>query len=168
MLSGENEAFDEDDAMLDEAELDPSLKRAANEQGVTADGAEQAIADADEAAYPVHLKITIDKGSAGATNIVARAEDGQISIDYVHFYPNAKLTHPSTTAEATEADNLYGGPPFTNLDFELQTMYENYLQQRGIDERLAAFLPLYIDFKEQREYVKWLQGEFWLERQSPN
>ena len=33
-----------------------------------------------------------------------------------------------------------------------------YLEERGINTRLALFIPDYIDHKEQKEYIKWLNN----------
>lgn len=53
---------------------------------------------------------------------------------------------------------LYTGPPFNNLDEDLQILLEKYLEERGVNTRLALFIPDYIDHKEQKEYVKWLNS----------
>jgi complement component 1 Q subcomponent-binding protein len=50
------------------------------------------------------------------------------------------------------------GPPFNNLDEDLQILLEKYLEERGINTRLALFIPDYIDHKEQKEYIKWLNN----------
>jgi complement component 1 Q subcomponent-binding protein len=55
--------------------------------------------------------------------------------------------------------HVYAGPPFGNLDSDLQAMLERYLDERGINAQLATFVPDYIDYKEQREYVQWLESE---------
>ena len=54
--------------------------------------------------------------------------------------------------------NLQQGPPFSNLDEDLQILLEKYLEERGINTRLALFIPDYIDHKEQKEYIKWLNS----------
>lgn len=53
---------------------------------------------------------------------------------------------------------MYLGPPFGNLDEDLQVILERYLDERGINTALALFVPDYVDYKEQREYVTWLNG----------
>ena len=53
-------------------------------------------------------------------------------------------------------DNLYTGPPFQQLDEEVQGLLEQYLDVRGINTALALFIPDYIDVKEQKEYLGWL------------
>ena len=54
--------------------------------------------------------------------------------------------------------NSQQGPPFNNLDEDLQILLEKYLEERGINTRLALFIPDYIDHKEQKEYIKWLNN----------
>lgn len=39
----------------------------------------------------------------------------------------------------------------------MQALLENYLNERGIDTQLAMFIPEYIDVKEQKEYLRWLE-----------
>jgi complement component 1 Q subcomponent-binding protein len=53
---------------------------------------------------------------------------------------------------------MYAGPPFGNLDEDLQVLFERYLDERGINTSLALFVPDYIDFKEQKEYLSWLEN----------
>ena len=67
----------------------------------------------------------------------------------------------ASSSDATELlrntnDNLYAGPPFQQLDEEVQGIMENYLNARGITSYLATFIPDYIDVKEQKEYIGWL------------
>ena len=35
---------------------------------------------------------------------------------------------------------------------------ERYLDDRGINTGLATFVPDYVEFKEQKEYVQWLSS----------
>lgn len=107
-------------------------------------------------AYPATVHITISKPGKGAVQVVTNAQDGVIAIENVYYYAKAELAD----AESAETDfaraNVYAGPPFQNLDPELQSMLERYLDERGINEQLASFVPDYMDHKEQREYVQWL------------
>lgn len=54
-------------------------------------------------------------------------------------------------------ESTYAGPPFTQLDEEVQGILESYLNARGINNHLAMFIPDYIDVKEQKEYLSWLE-----------
>ena len=51
---------------------------------------------------------------------------------------------------------MYTGPPFQQLDEELQELLRSYLDARGVNTALALFIPDYIDVKEQKEYLGWL------------
>jgi len=172
----EGDELDEDSALDDEPDFGSDVtsggKRTINQSGSKGGkidiAPEDSIAPADRdvdtdgsdvAAYPLNLSITIDKGAIGATNIIARSEDGNVEIEYVHFYPRADLIDPSTSEAVKEAQNVYGGPPFPYLDADLQAMYETYIQERGIDTQLSLFLLRYVDYKEQREYVQWLDSK---------
>lgn len=175
----ELDELDEDDAFSDEPEHDPTsagrrtINQARPGSGRIDVAPEDSLAPSDRGdtseaidspselnAFPLNLSITIDKGGVGATNIIAEAQDGEVTIEYVHYLPRAELIDPRTTEAAKEAQSVYRGPPFSHLDTELQAMYENYVRERGVNEQLAWFLTRYIDYKEQREYVLWLESKF--------
>lgn len=42
------------------------------------------------------------------------------------------------------------------MDVGVQDEFEKFLQERGVNESVAAFIPEYAAYKEQQEYVKWL------------
>jgi complement component 1 Q subcomponent-binding protein len=44
------------------------------------------------------------------------------------------------------------------LDEEMQSAMRDYLEQRGVNDELAAFLHTYMENKEQREIVRWLKN----------
>ena len=111
---------------------------------------------------PVDLQITISKSAqsqAGAMQIHAYTDDGLIKIRHISHYPSAQVATASTTEAAKEAAILYTGPPFENLDSELCAILEQYIEERGVNVELAQFVPEYVDYKEQREYVQWLQSK---------
>jgi len=167
----EFDGMDEDGALSDEDF--GAGKKTANQSGANggkidvmpedsiapADRAEGAEADEEAAtpAYPAQLAISITKPGNKAIEIRATAQDGTIEIESIGFFPKDALLDAQNTKDASEARSLYGGPPVDELDPELQTMLHQYLEERGIDEELASFLPEYVDYKEQKEYVKWLE-----------
>ncbi len=61
------------------------------------------------------------------------------------------LAYGKTAELSHKAENVYPGPPFGSLDEDLQVLMERYLEERGITQALAVFVPDYIDMKEQRE-----------------
>jgi complement component 1 Q subcomponent-binding protein, mitochondrial len=105
------------------------------------------------------VHVTISKPGKGAIQIVTNAQDGIIVIENVYYYPKAEIAEAETPETDFARANIYAGPPFQNLDPELQSMLERYLDERGINEQLAAFVPDYVDHKEQREYVQWLESK---------
>lgn len=125
-----------------------------------ADGSDGEDADLPQGpAYPANVYVTVSKPGKGAMQIVTSAQDGVIVVDHVEYYPKAELAEAGTAESEFARNNIYAGPPFQNLDPELQDMLERYLDERGINEQLASFVPDYIDHKEQREYVRWLESK---------
>ena len=106
------------------------------------------------------MSITIERPGKGALALEAIAQDGLMMIDNVHYYKDARLVEPKTSEQETASAKSYTGPPFGNLDEDLQVLFEKYLDERGVNTTMALFVPEYIDFKEQREYLGWLTSEF--------
>ena len=142
-----NVAPEDSVAAADRPELAESEDAAAGEQ-------------APSPAYPTTLHVIISKPAKGAIQMVTNAQDGVIVIENVYYYAKAEIAEAETPDADFARANIYAGPPFQNLDPELQNMLERYLDERGINEQLAGFVPDYVDHKEQREYVQWLESEF--------
>ena len=184
-LEQETDPDDPENALDDEEMFDDATpqqggaqSKGAINQGTGADGnikvaPEDGVAPADQEfdgqdpselpqgpAYPANVYVTISKPGKGAMQIVTSAQDGVIVVDHVEYYPKAELAEAGTAESEFARNNIYAGPPFQNLDPELQDMLERYLDERGINEQLASFVPDYIDHKEQREYVRWLDSEY--------
>eukprot|EP00640_Fibrocapsa_japonica_P004007 CAMPEP_0113936072 /NCGR_PEP_ID=MMETSP1339-20121228/3060_1 /TAXON_ID=94617 /ORGANISM="Fibrocapsa japonica" /LENGTH=223 /DNA_ID=CAMNT_0000938411 /DNA_START=137 /DNA_END=808 /DNA_ORIENTATION=- /assembly_acc=CAM_ASM_000762 len=53
--------------------------------------------------------------------------------------------------------NQYLGPEFDSLETDLQDAFADYLAARGIDADLATWIVMFSDYKEQYEYMKWLE-----------
>lgn len=115
---------------------------------------------AQDPSFPARVYVVVDKPGKGAMQIEIIAQDGEIVIDSVNYFPKAELADPKTVEHDWAKRNLYAGPPFGNLDEELQLLMERYLEERGINTALALWIPEYIDFKEQREYLTWLSSEY--------
>jgi len=108
---------------------------------------------------PVRCSITISKGSdQGALSIDALAQDGAMVVDNVSFYKDARLATELTSDADWKRRGLYIGPQFDHLDSNVQEEFERFLDERGIGGDLALFVPAYAEYKEQKEYVKWLQS----------
>ncbi|KAJ4348164.1 Mitochondrial acidic protein mam33 [Didymosphaeria variabile] len=114
--------------------------------------------DAQQQGFPAHANIRIERPGKGALAIDATAQDGDFLIEDLWYFPSADLADPATAEKDWARRTLYTGPPFNNLDEDLQVLLEKYLEERGINTRMALFIPDYIDHKEQKEYIRWLEN----------
>ncbi|TVY75871.1 Mitochondrial acidic protein MAM33 [Lachnellula suecica] len=112
----------------------------------------------EERSYPARLNIIIEKAGKGALNIESIVQDGVHLIDNVYHYADASFAHAKTPEKLQSRQEMYAGPPYSNLDENLQMMLERYLDERGVNAALAIFVPDYIDMKEQKEYLRWLSN----------
>jgi complement component 1 Q subcomponent-binding protein len=103
--------------------------------------------------------VTIEKPGNGALLIQTLAQDGLFQIEEVSFFSKPDLAHAVTAEKDWTRQSLYSGPPFENLDEDLQSYLERYLEERGINAELANMIPDYIQVKEQKEYVRWLESK---------
>lgn len=109
---------------------------------------------------PTHLTVVVEKPTRGpgALAIECTAQDGAIIVDNVHHYADVAQALASSPEASHARVDAYPGPSFSTLDEDLQVLVEQYLEERGIGEELAAFVPDYVDFKEQKEYQRWLKN----------
>ncbi|KAI6245511.1 Mitochondrial acidic protein MAM33 [Erysiphe necator] len=112
----------------------------------------------DDTSLPVRLHIVVEKPGKGALAIDSVIQDSMVMIDSCLHYANPAHAHAKTSQLFHERQDLYAGPVFTNLDEELQVLFERYLDERGINTALAIFVPEYINMKEQKEYARWLKN----------
>ncbi|KAI9787639.1 MAG: hypothetical protein M1839_000170 [Geoglossum umbratile] len=108
--------------------------------------------------FPARANVIIDKAGQGTLRIETVVEDGVVAIDNVHYLPSAELADVKNAEKDWQRIAMYKGPPFGILDEDLQVLFERYIDERGVNTALALFIPDYIDFKEQREYVSWLSN----------
>ena len=81
-------------------------------------------------------------------------------IESIGYFSSPSVAEAGTAEADWKRKNIYAGPPFGNLDEDLQILLERYLDERGVNTLLALWVPEYIDWKEQREYLSWLSSEF--------
>jgi len=112
-----------------------------------------------EPSFPARVNVMIEKKGKGTMQIETTAQDGEIVIDNVYYFKDAALADAKTAELDWKRKDLYEGPPFGNLDEDLQVLLERYLDERGVNTALALWVPEYIDFKEQREYLNWLSSK---------
>jgi complement component 1 Q subcomponent-binding protein len=126
------------------------------------DSTEEPTVDEDESdeesSFPVHATVTIEKGGKGAISINITSQDGAFMINNVLFYKDGKFATDKSSEAETKRQSLYLGPEFSQLDESLQVLLERYLEERGINTALALFIPYYSEYKEQKEYIRWLSN----------
>ena len=97
-------------------------------------------------------------GSSVAFDLLMNLQEGSFYVDSVTPFAS-KDAALNESAEAELSRELsYHGPPFSNLDEELQETIEIYLSSRGINEELSSFISAYSEFKENNEYIQWLEN----------
>ena len=109
--------------------------------------------------FPARVDVTIEKGGKGALRIETLIQDGQVVIERFSYFSKPELADAQTAELEWSNRNLHTGPPFGNLDEDLQLLMDRYLEERGLSTEFALWVPEYIDFKEQREYIKWLSSK---------
>lgn len=132
--------------------------KVAPEDSISAADGEDGEGNEHEDSYPARVNVVIEKAGKGALAVETVAQDGVIVIDNVYYYPDASYALAKSAEKAHERQDMYVGPPFGNLDEDLQVLFEKYLDERGINTALALFVPDYIDMKEQKEYMRWLSN----------
>ncbi|CAB4252238.1 similar to Saccharomyces cerevisiae YIL070C MAM33 Acidic protein of the mitochondrial matrix involved in oxidative phosphorylation [Maudiozyma barnettii] len=97
-------------------------------------------------------------GTSVAFDLLMNLQEGSFYVDSVTPFAT-KDAALNESAEAELSRELsYHGPPFSNLDEELQETLEIYLSSRGINEELSSFISAYSEFKENKEYIQWLEN----------
>ncbi|KAF8652341.1 hypothetical protein AX16_004446 [Volvariella volvacea WC 439] len=118
------------------------------------EGAEESVSSS-----PIRASLSITKtNGSGALNVDMVCQEGHFIVDNICYYPDAKLGTELTADADWKRRGLYIGPQFDTLDVAVQEEFEKYLQERGVNESVALFIPEYAEWKEQNEYVGWLNN----------
>ncbi|KAJ7477017.1 mitochondrial glycoprotein [Mycena galericulata] len=107
----------------------------------------------------IRAVVSISKTTgAGALDVDMTVQNGQFLIENISYYADAALSHESSVEADWKRRGLYIGPEFSTLDLTVQENFEKFLEERDIGEATAFFIPEYAEYKEQREYVQWLEN----------
>lgn len=109
--------------------------------------------------FPASVNVRIVRASKGALAVEAIAQSGEFHVQDVAWYPTPELAEAQTAEQDYERQGLYRGAPFGTLDENLQVLFDRYLEERGVNTAMANFIQNYINYKEQKEYVNWLQSK---------
>lgn len=157
--------YNQDRALGDEEDMDninqgdqKSFKSVPEDSISAADQESEEGDEEPEQTFPARVNVVIEKPGKGALAVECIAQDGMIVIENTYYYANSEHATSKRPEMLAERQDMYVGPPFGNLDEDLQVLLERYLEERGINTPLALFVPDYIDMKEQREYLRWLSN----------
>ncbi|CEM05651.1 unnamed protein product [Vitrella brassicaformis CCMP3155] len=106
------------------------------------------------AAAVTDFTITIEKGGKGEgmtfyCSTYAGKQDYRFLIGNIRFFSNEEEKMSPTS---------YNGPSFDDLDDRLQEAFDQWLASLGISEEVCDFIDAVAVDKEQREYLRWLEG----------
>ncbi|KAI4124330.1 MAG: hypothetical protein LQ338_004843 [Usnochroma carphineum] len=111
-----------------------------------------------EPSFPAHVFVNVEKPGKGTLQLEMIAQDGDLTMENICYFQKPELADAKTAELDWSRRNLYTGPPVGNLDEDLQVLLERYVDERGINTALALWIPEYIDWKEQKEYLNWLSN----------
>ncbi|EME40235.1 hypothetical protein DOTSEDRAFT_74889 [Dothistroma septosporum NZE10] len=107
-------------------------------------------------AFPVDVNVLVQRPGKGALKFSLVASDGDFMIQNLVQLPKDIKAASAQDLLKEAHSEFYYGPPFQQLDEDLQGLLESYLNARGVTSSLAIFIPDYVDVKEQKEYLRWL------------
>lgn len=108
-----------------------------------------------------NVNIVVEKKadkSAISIESLFKLDDGTMFIESITPFGDAALALSESAENETIRQLTYHGPPFSNLDESLQTSFEAYVRDLGLNETFAEFLVSYSEHKENTEYFTWLQS----------
>ena len=101
----------------------------------------------DESISAVVFNVSVAKGDR-ALVFECESDGNSFTINHVSLEPK----------DGFDSESMYTGPVFDELDDNLQTRFQSYLEERGITAELGEYLRFLIYDKEQREYQAWLES----------
>ncbi|KAK7255147.1 hypothetical protein RIF29_28551 [Crotalaria pallida] len=105
------------------------------------------VANADDMQLHITLIVSISKGEGDRVlEIACSAWPDSIEINRLFIRTNKKL-----------AAEPYAGPDFKELDDDLQDSLYDFLEVRGVDDKLAVFLHEYMKNKDKAEFRGWME-----------
>ncbi|KAL1551328.1 hypothetical protein AAHA92_19187 [Salvia divinorum] len=90
---------------------------------------------------------------------IAKGKDGDLLEFICSGWPDGiEIRNVFTRGHDRIKDQPYMGPKFKELDDELQDSLYDFLEARGIDDKLAEFLHSYMRYKDKNEYLRWMES----------
>ncbi|KAG5463059.1 MAG: mitochondrial glycoprotein [Olpidium bornovanus] len=111
----------------------------------------------DERPLSMNALVICEKPGHGVLVFGVTICDGEVIIQKASYCPSADIAMMKTAEAEWKGRSLYCGPKFLELEEDLQITFREYIEVRGINSTLAAFLDRFIVFGEQKEHIAWLQ-----------
>uniref|UniRef100_A0A0D9WPW2 Mitochondrial glycoprotein domain-containing protein n=1 Tax=Leersia perrieri TaxID=77586 RepID=A0A0D9WPW2_9ORYZ len=96
----------------------------------------------------IQMVVTVEKPEAAILEFECHFNDDELTIENMRMLDQ----------NSHDSENLYGGPPFHDLDESLKKALHRYLEVRGIKHSLHDWLLEYMMSKDEKEYVVWLKN----------
>lgn len=116
------------------------------------------------------VEINLQKGVVASFDCREESEDEGIEFEVKVTNNDEHLVFTCLAGENVEIDavsfykgdeddkDIYDGPKFDELDPRVQAAFYSYLDERGIDPELCRFIHQFAPYKENAEYVAWLNN----------
>mmetsp|Transcript_25014 Transcript_25014/g.37801 ORF Transcript_25014/g.37801 Transcript_25014/m.37801 type:complete len:240 (+) Transcript_25014:126-845(+) len=118
------------------------------------DTLDEELDDSEEESSP-EVRFTLTVTKAGKTMVLncVSVDASAVVESVVTTNEDIELIHDTGKVD----EKLYQGPQFDELAEDLQDAFTEYVKEEcGITSDVAAFISMFADFKEQQEYVRWL------------
>lgn len=148
--------FDDDEYEEEEADYEPENE---NEEDEAEEEFEEEFEE-EENDEGVLVRVYVEQPGKGTLSFDCDLLDGEFSIEQASFFENSDIAMSDKPEDVATREKLYAGPIFDNLDHELITAFEGYLDDRGINSDMADFIAQYGETKEMNEYNSWLEKVF--------
>ncbi|KAJ7730972.1 mitochondrial glycoprotein [Mycena maculata] len=107
----------------------------------------------------IRVVLSITKSTdVGALDVELTAQGGHFLVENISYSPDAKTSQETSVEADWKRRGQYIGPEFSTLDVGVQEDFEKFLEERDVNETTAFFIPAYAKYKEQREYMHWLEN----------
>ncbi|XP_078150935.1 mitochondrial glycoprotein family protein [Carex rostrata] len=117
------------------------------------------VADSDGSNQRLHITLAVEV-SKKDSDLNPDLDSGGIIMQFLcSAWPDAMdVDRVYAGPRGIHAIKPYLGPAFKDLDEEMQKTVQDYLEERGVNDELAAFLHKYAANKDRTEHIRWLRN----------
>lgn len=140
--------FDVEQMYIMDQQMDEDMEEGGREE------MEEALEEMGGQSITVTVDIT-KSAKEGALSFQVNLTANGIDVEQIQCLPTG--ISPSSESDAAKRAPLFNGPDPTQLDEELCDCIVEYLEERGVNSELHAFIEEYMTIKEGGEYIAWLR-----------